>query len=47
MVKSRVETRHLRKVGKPAMKRFGQLNLFGQMLRIEWCELNDSSTISL
>ena len=38
MVKSRVETGHLRQVGKSAMKRLGQLDLFRQMLRIEWFE---------
>ena len=36
MVKSGVKTRHLRQVRKSAMKRFGQQDLFRQMLRIEW-----------
>ena len=39
MVKSRVEAGHLRQVGKAAMKRFGQLDFFRQVLRIEWFEL--------
>ena len=39
MVKSRVETRHLRQVGKAAMKRLDQKDLFRQMFRIEWGEL--------
>ena len=38
MVKRRVETRHLRQVGKAAMKRLGQQDLLRQMLRIEWTE---------
>ena len=38
MVKSRVETRHLGQVRKPAMKRLGQQDLLRQMVRIEWTE---------
>ena len=38
MVKSRVETRHLGQVGKPAMKRLGQQDLLRQMLGIEGAE---------
>ena len=38
VVKSRVETRYLRQVGKSAVKRLGQQDLLRQMLRIEWAE---------
>ena len=39
MVKSRVETRHLRQIRKSAMKRLGQQDLFRHMVRIKWTEL--------
>ena len=39
MVESRVEARYLRQVRKSAMKRFDKMDLFRQVLRIEWCEL--------
>jgi len=39
LVKSRIETRHLRQFRKAPMKRLGQQNLLGQMLRIEWGHL--------
>jgi hypothetical protein len=38
MVESRIETRHLGQIRKSAMKRFGQLDLLRQVVRIEWTE---------
>src|SRR5512141_2109343 len=35
----RIKTSYLRQIGKPAMKRLGQLDLFRQVLRIERLEL--------
>ena len=47
MVKSRMETCHLGKIRKSAMKRLGQQDLLRHMVRIEWTELErNSATIS-
>ena len=38
MMKSRIETRHLRHVRKTAMKRLGQQDLLRHVVRIKWTE---------